>query len=80
MTTAEKLTEMKSQIEETKTEIARLTGAQDQLKKDLKEKFKCDTIAQAEAKIDTVEKEIEALELEIEEGIQEVTKKYGLEV
>ncbi len=79
MNNAEKLMKLKKEVDTIKTEVARLTGVQDQLKKDL-ERFKCKTISEAEVKLEEMEQEIEELEAQIEKGIEEIESKYGLEV
>lgn len=78
MSTTEKLLELKQDIDNAKTEIAKLEGKKEALMKELKDQWKCTTIKQAEKKLADLEKEAGKLGEQIEKGVTELEEKYEL--
>jgi seryl-tRNA synthetase len=70
--TTEELIELQEEIEQRKTQKAQLEGERNAIMKQLKEEFGCVSIKQVEAVIAKKEKEVEALEEEIESGLAEL--------
>ena len=71
------LLDLKHQIEDAKTSVSELKGQQQMLMKQLKDEWKCNTIEEAERKIKSMGKEIDALQTQIDEGVKELEEKYG---
>lgn len=74
------LLELKQKIEEKKEELNRTKGKLDYLKKELKKTWKCDTLEQAEKKLQEMKKKIDKLEESLEKGIEQLEEKYGSEM
>ena len=78
MSTTEKLLDLKQDIDNAKTEIAKLEGKKEAVMKELKDQWKCTTIKQAEKKLQGFEKEAGELGEQIEKGVTELEEKYEL--
>ena len=78
MSTTEKLLELKQDIDNAKTEIAKLEGKKEALMTELKDQWKCTTIKQAEKKLKGLEKEAGELGKQIEKGVTKLEEKYEL--
>ena len=78
MSTTEKLLDLKQDIDNAKTEIAKLEGKKEALMKELKDQWKCTTVKQAEKKLAALEKEAGELGNQIEKGVTELEEKYEL--
>ena len=78
MDQTEKLLDLKKDIDNAKTEIAKLEGKKEVIMKDLKDQWKCTTIAQAEKSLKAFTKEADNLNNQIEKSITELEEKYEL--
>lgn len=74
----QQLLDLKQQIEDAKQSVAELKGEQTALLKQLKDNYKCNTIAEAEKKAQQMQEEIEKLQEQINEGCKELEEKYEL--
>lgn len=70
------LIRLKDKIEQTKSKMAELKGKEEYLLQELKSKFGCESIEKAEATIKRLEKEIRALNQQIEKGLSTIQKDY----
>lgn len=70
------LLDLKSQIEEAKQSVSELKGQQNALLKQLKDTYKCNTIEEADKKVEAMRKEIAGLQKQIDEHTAELEKKY----
>lgn len=75
--TEKQLLELKKKIETTKIEISTLKGRQDILMQQLKDQWGCDSIKQAEDKLLSLQKEVENLDAQIDQGLYELDAEYG---
>ena len=72
----EELTELKTRIEKGKNRLAELQGQKTSQMETLKEEFGCSSLAAAEKKITELEKELETLEVRIEDKSAELQEQY----
>ncbi len=72
------LLELKEEIDSAKEKTAELTGRQKELMKELKDDWECDTIPQAEKKIEEMETEVEQINEKIKKGVEELEKEYDV--
>ena len=72
------LLELKQEIDEAKSKISELTGTKNQLMKDLKEKWDCKTLEEAEVSHKKLANEIRTLSDKIDKGVKELNEKYEL--
>jgi uncharacterized protein YukE len=77
MITEKELLDLKTKVEEAKTTVAELTGQKNALVKQLKEDWKCNSVSIAEDKLKKMDKDILALENQIEKGIKELEEKLN---
>ena len=75
----EKLLQLKEEIEEAKTNVAQLTGQKNTLMAQLKKDWKCTTLGEAKKKLKDLQKQIDDLNSQIEQGIEELETKYDFE-
>jgi len=78
MSTTEKLLELKQDIDNAKTEIAKLEGKKEAVTQELKDQWKCTTTKQAEKKLKGLETEAEDLNTQIGGGVIKLEEKYEL--
>lgn len=71
------LLKLKGEIDEAKEQVAELKGKRDHLMSELKEKWHCKSVEEAEGKLKEMEAEIKQLDKQIEEGVREIEEKYG---
>ena len=71
------LVRLKQRIEDAKASTAELKGQQNALMKQLKNDWKCDSVAEAEKLMAKMEKELDALNKQIETGLKELEEKYN---
>lgn len=71
------LISLKNKIEKSKTAVAELTGQQKSQMNQLKETFGCDTIEDAEEKLETMKKSISKLDTQIETGLEKLEEMYS---
>lgn len=77
--TEQDLLNLKSKIENSKTKSAELTGSQKHLMKELKGDWNCDSVKEADKKIEEIGKEIDQLDKSIQKGINDLKTKYNFE-
>ena len=77
MSATDKLTKYKKQMEEAKAEKERATGALEKLQEQLKSKFGCKSLKEAQAKLAEMKKNAAKLDKEIEEMIEAFEEKYA---
>ena len=75
--TEQELLRLKRDIDSAKEQVLELKGQQSQLKKQLKEDWDCQTVEQAQIKLDSLAKEREALEEKIEQETDKIQEMYG---
>ena len=74
--TIEQLLALKDKIERGKTKLSELKGQKTQQLETLLEEWDCRSVEEAETKLTKLEKELETLEIEIEEDVVELKEKY----
>lgn len=72
----EELLNLKTEIENTKIEVANLTGQKKEQLKTLKEKFNCNSINDAETKYNKLQSDINKLSEQIETKTTELKEQY----
>ena len=72
------LLELKEKIDKAKEKSSELKGELKSLAKELKDDWQCDTIKEAEKKIETMESEITALNNKIKEGVEKLEGEYDV--
>jgi len=72
------LLKLKARIDRAKTEVAELKGRESYLLKELKEKYSCNNIEEAQEKLSTMEDEISQLQEQYDASITELQEKYDL--
>ena len=77
--TEKELLNLKKQIEEAKTKVAELEGTRKHLMKELKDDWSCNSVEEAEKKLNKMESDLDKLRTQIDKGIEELTEKYNLE-
>jgi len=78
MSNTEKLLQLKQDIDEAKLKAAGLEGQLKGHMKDLKDNWKCTTIAQAEKKVKDLEKEVLELSDKVDKGMAELEERYEI--
>jgi len=71
------LLKLKEEIDTAKTEVSELEGSKKTMLKDLLDRFGCKTLDEASAKLEKMAAEIEALQAQLDAGIQKIEEKYG---
>jgi len=71
------LLKLKEEIDTAKTEVSELEGSKKTMLKDLLDRFGCKTLDEASAKLEKMAAEIEALQAQLNAGIQKIEEKYG---
>ena len=74
--TTEQLLALKDKIERGKTKLSELKGQKTQQLETLLEEWDCKSVEEAETKLTKLEKELETLEIEIEEDVAELKENY----
>jgi ribosomal protein L9 len=72
------LLNLKDEIDEAKSSVAELKGQQTVLMKQLKDTYGCQSTEEAEALIAKWKKDIDKLQVKIDEGIKELEEKYNV--
>jgi len=72
------LLELKEEIEKAKNKLAELKGRKEYLLQELKDKWGCESLEEAQNKIDLLNDEINNLETTIEKEIEELENEYRL--
>lgn len=78
MRTEQFLLDLKQQIEDAKQSVAELKGEQTALLKQLKDTYKCNSISEAEKKIQSIQIERDKIQQQIEKGCRELEEKYAI--
>lgn len=71
------LVELKNSIDTAKDEVAQLKGQQTALMRQLKEKYGCKTLEEAEEKAEEMKEANEKLQKQIDKFTKELEEKYG---
>ena len=71
------LLKLKEEIDTAKTEVSELEGSKKTMLKGLLDRFGCKTLDEASAKLEKMAAEIEALQAQLDAGIQKIEEKYG---
>jgi len=74
--TEKQLLALKEEIEEAKSEVSKLEGRREQMMDTLKKDWDCETLEEAETKLEKMRKDFETLEEQIQEGLEELDEKY----
>jgi hypothetical protein len=74
----EELLELKEKIEEAQTKVSELNGHHSALIKQLSDDWGCESVEEAEKKLKQIKKQIEKLDMSIEEGTKEIEEKYDV--
>ncbi len=77
--TERELLELKKKVDEAKSTVSELTGHKQALMKQLKDDWNCKSAEEAQKKLKSMNKEIEDIESQIEEGVKELEEKYNIE-
>jgi len=72
------LLELKEKIDKAKEKSSELKGELKSLTKELKDDWQCDTIKEAEKKIETMESEITVLNEKINTGVTKLEEEYDV--
>jgi len=78
MKTEKELYKLKEKVEKAKIEVSELKGHKSALEKQLKKDWGCDSVEEAEKKLETMKKEVAKLDKDIEAGIEELEEKYNV--
>lgn len=71
------LLSIKKEIDDAKAKVSELTGKQQYLLQELKQKWGCSSVSEAEKELKSLEKEIADLDAKIKKGMKEVEEKYN---
>jgi len=72
------LLDLKEKIDQAKEKASELKGRLQGLMKDLKDDWECDTITQAEKKIESMEAEVVKINDKIKKGVEELEEQYDV--
>lgn len=75
--TDKELLDLKRQVGEAKNKVAELKGQRTELMRQLKDDWGCSSIEQAQTKAAAMKKEIDELNIQIENDLKELETKYG---
>jgi hypothetical protein len=71
------LLRMKEEIDRAKSKVSELTGKQKHLLAELKDKWECSSIEEAERYLKKLEREIKGLDIKIDESIKDIQERYN---
>jgi DNA repair exonuclease SbcCD ATPase subunit len=77
MTDISKLTELKEEIEESKTKLAKLEGKLENFQAQLSEEFGCNSLDDAQIMLDKLEHDIKEMEKDLEGGYDKMEQTYN---
>jgi predicted transcriptional regulator len=80
MKTEEKLLQLKEKIDRSKTKLNELAGKENHLLEQLKDEYDCDTVDEANEKLENLDEEIQNLQSKINEGLEELEEKYEISI
>jgi len=72
------LLQLKEEIESAKTQMAELSGRQKYLREQLKKEWQCETVEEAEKKLQELITEVQKLEEKCEELFKQIQEKYDV--
>jgi len=72
------LLQLKEEIESAKTQMAELSGRQKYLREQLKKEWQCETVEEAEKKLQELITEVQKLEEKYEELFKQIQEKYDV--
>lgn len=72
----EKLLRLRDKIDRAKMEVARLTGKKEELMKELKKRWACESIEEAEKRLDEMIEKGKQIEQEIKRKLEFIREKY----
>ena len=75
MTTVEKLTKLKTEIETAKTELARLEGRSQETERRIKDEFKVNTLDEARVLLVEMQDKLDKLDAEVDAGVDALERK-----
>ena len=75
----QKLLQLKEDIEDAKIKVSELTGQRSALMTQLKKDYNCKSLDEADKKSKDLQKQIDDLNSQIEQGIEELETKYDFE-
>lgn len=78
MLSEKELLSIKDDIDKAKAKVHELTGRQKYLLEELKSKWKCSSVEEAQKELERLEKEISQLDTKIKKGMYEVEEKYNV--
>lgn len=70
-------TKLKKQVEDLQRKAERISGRREEVMKQIKERFDCDTLGQAEELLAQMEEEVADLKEKLHESLQQFKDKYG---
>jgi len=76
--TEKNLLELKDQIEDAKASVAELKGQQTILMQQLKTNYNCKSIEESETLLAKWKKEVDKMQMQIDEGLKELEEKYNI--
>jgi len=71
------LMKIKEEIDVAKSKVSELSGKEEYLLQELQDHWKCSSIGEAKVGLQKLEKEINELNLKIEQGIIDIEEKYN---
>jgi len=71
------LMKIKEEIDVAKFKVSELSGKEEYLLQELQDHWKCSSIGEAKVELQKLEKEINELNLKIEQGIIDIEEKYN---
>ena len=72
------LLKMKEDIDRAKSKVSELTGKQKHLLSELKDKWECSSIEEAERYLKKLDREIKRIDIKIEESIKDIQQQYSI--
>jgi len=76
--TEKDLLDLKQQIDDAKTSVSELKGQQTALLKQLKDTYKCNSVKEAEVLAEKMQRNITALQTQIDKHTKELEEKYNV--
>lgn len=74
----DQLLELKEEIDNAKSETSKLEGKLEHLKGQLKKEWKCNSVKEAEEKLEEMKQESDKIQEKIDKGVRELEEKYEL--
>jgi tetrahydromethanopterin S-methyltransferase subunit G len=74
----QELLDLKKKVDNARSEEERHAGQQTQILRQLKDDYDCDSVEEAEKKLNRLKKQVENLDEELEEGVKQLRKDMGI--